>query len=314
MPVLHDTDRKKRTVNYSIKLAVTGGLLFLIFRSVNTGDATTALTAVSPFYLLIALLLQLSSNTVAASRWYLIMTRIGFGQSWSFFLKSYFKGTFFNQGLPTSIGGDGLRILDCSRGKEAAEDAFYGVFIDRIIGLAGLLLLNITALAMNRTLLPINVYYPLLVILSGLTGSLILLFFLRKFRFFVTGRYLGFLGRLSERYFQVYSSVTSISAQLGLSILTHMLAMTAFFMIGRGVGLDFSLQVYLVLVPPVILLTILPISLAGWGVREGAMVGFFLLIGADKSRVLTFSILYGLVALIASLPGLVVYLTQKNKF
>jgi len=48
-------------------------------------------------------------------------------------------------------------------------------------------------------------------------------------------------------------------------------------------------------------------------VREGAMVGFFLLIGADKSRVLTFSILYGLVALIASLPGLVVYLTQKNK-
>ena len=77
-------------------------------------------------------------------------------------------------------------------------------------------------------------------------------------------------------------------------------------------GLDFPLQVYLVLVPPVILLTILPISLAGWGVREGAMVGFFLLVGADKSTVLTFSILYGLVALAASMPGLVVYLTQKN--
>lgn len=313
MPVLQNTDRKKRTVNYSIKLAVTGGLLFLIFRSVNTGDASTALTAVSPWYLLVALLLQLASNSAAASRWYLIMSRIGFGQPYSFFLKSYFKGAFFNQGLPTSIGGDGLRILDCSRTKGAAEDAFYGVFIDRIIGLAGLLLLNITALAMNRSLLPINVYYPLLVILSGLTTSLILLFYLRKFRFFVTGRYLGFLGRLSERYFQVYSSVISISVQLGLSILTHMLAMTAFLMIGRGVGLDFPLQVYLVLVPPVILLTILPISLAGWGVREGAMVGFFLLIGADKSRVLTFSILYGLVALVASLPGLVVYLTQKNK-
>jgi uncharacterized protein (TIRG00374 family) len=313
MPVLHDTDRKKRTVNYSIKLAVTGGLLFLIFRSVNTGDASTALTAVSPWYLLVALLLQLASNTAAASRWYLIMSRIGFGQPYSFFLKSYFKGAFFNQGLPTSIGGDGLRILDCSRTKGAAEDSFYGVFIDRIIGLAGLLLLNITALTMNRSLLPVNVYYPMLVILSSLTAGLILLFFLRKFRFFVSGRYLGFLGRLSERYFQVYSSVTSIGVQLGLSILTHLLAMTAFFMIGRGVGLDFSLQVYLVLVPPVILLTILPISLAGWGVREGAMVGFFLLVGADKSRVLTFSILYGLVALVASLPGLVIYLTQKNK-
>jgi uncharacterized protein (TIRG00374 family) len=313
MPVLHDTDQKKQTVNYSIKLAVTGGLLFLIFRSVNTGDASTALTAVSLWYLLVALLLQLGSNTAAASRWYLIMSRIGFRQPWSFFLKSYFKGAFFNQGLPTSIGGDGLRILDCSRGEGTAENAFYGVFIDRIIGLAGLLLLNISALTMNRSLLPVNVYYPLLVILSGLTAGLILLFYIRKFRFVVTGRYLGFLGRLSERYFQVYSSVTSISVQLALSILTHLLSMTAFFMIGRGVGLDFSLQVYLVLVPPVILLTILPISLAGWGVREGAMVGFFLLVGADKSRVLTFSILYGLVALVASLPGLVVYVTQKNK-
>lgn len=313
MPVLHDTDRKKRTVNYSIKLAVTTALLFLIFRNVNSGDASAAITAASPRYLLAALLLQLASTTVAGSRWYLIMSRIGFKNSWSFYLKSYFKGAFFNQGLPTSIGGDTLRILDCSRDKGTAEDAFYGVFIDRIIGLAGLLLLNITALSLNRTLLPVNVFYPLLGILSCLTGGLILLFYLRKFRFVVTGKYLGFLGRLSERYFQVYSSLTSISMQLALSILTHLLAMLAFFMIGRSVGLDFPLQVYLILVPPVILLTILPISLAGWGVREGAMVGFFLLIGADKSRVLTFSILYGLVALVASLPGLAVYLTQKNK-
>ena len=150
-------------------------------------------------------------------------------------------------------------------------------------------------------------------VINPVAAGLILLFFLRQFRFFVVGKYLGFLGRLSERYFQVYSSVKSVGVQLGLSILTHLLALTAYFMIGRGVGLDFSLQVYLVLVPPVILLTILPISLAGWGVREGAMVGFFLLVGADKSKVLSFSILHGLVALVASLPGLAVYLTQKNK-
>ena len=313
MPVLQDTDRKKQTVNYFIKFAVTGGLLFLIFRSVNTAEASTALAAVPPWYLLSALLLQMTSTAVAGSRWFLIMSRIGFTQSYSFYLKSYFKGALFNQGLPTSIGGDGLRILDCTQGGESAEDAFYGVFIDRIIGLAGLLVLNITALALNHSLLPANVYYPLLIILGALTTGLILLFFLRKFRFFMAGKYLGYLGRLSERYFQVYSTLSSISLQLGLSIITHLLAMTAFFMIGRGVGLDFPLQVYLVLVPPVILLTILPISLAGWGVREGAMVGFFLLVGADKSRVLTFSILYGLVALVASLPGLAVYLTQKNK-
>ena len=300
-------------IKFIIKFAVTGILLFLIFQSINSRDAFTALATLSPWYLVAALMLQTTSTVVAASRWCLIMSKIGFSHSWFFYLKSYFKGAFFNQGLPTSIGGDGVRILDCSRKDGSAEDSFFGVFIDRIIGLAGMLLLNIGALAVNRSLLPANVYFPLLFILSSLTCGLILLFFLRNFRFIVINKYLGFLGRLSERYFQVYSSVTSIGIQLGLSIVTHLLTMTAFFVLGCGLGLDFSLQVYLVLVPPVILLTILPISLAGWGVREGAMVGFFLLVGGDKSKVLTFSVLYGLVALISSLPGLIVYLTQKNK-
>ncbi len=322
MPILSDKNQRKRAVNYAVKIGITALLLFLILRSVNSRDTAAAMSGVSFQSLLIALLLLFCSTTIASFRWYLIMQRIGFCQGYLFFLKSYFKGAFFNQGLPTSVGGDGLRILDCSRSLKngqkrgepgSAEDAFFGVFIDRIIGLAGLLLLNISALLLNHTLLPATVYYPLLFILSCLTCGLIALFFLRKFRIFTTGRYLGYLGRLSERYFQVYSSIRSISIQLGLSIITHLCAMSAFYVLGRATGLDFPLQVYLVLVPPVILLTLVPISLAGWGVREGAMVGFFLMIGADKSRVLTFSILFGLTAMVASLPGLMVYLTQKNK-
>ena len=89
--------------------------------------------------------------------------------------------------------------------------------------------------------------------------------------------------------------------------------MAAFAVLGHGAGLHYPLQVYLALVPPAVLLTILPVSLAGWGLREGAMVGLFLLVGADKSMVLTFSIVYGLVNLIASLPGLAVYLGQRQE-
>ena len=218
---------------------------------------------------------------------------------------------FFNQGLPSSIGGDGIRILDCAK-LGPTEDAFFGVFIDRVIGLAGLLLLNIGTLAVNHRLLPPEVEYPLLLILTALTAGLLLLFFLRKFPFFAAGRYLGFLGRLSERYFQVYSSPALISQQLGLSLLVHLLSMSTFFMAGQAVGLDYPFHIYLALVPPVILLTILPISLAGWGVREGAMVHFFLLIHANKEKVLAFSLLCGLTSLASALPGLFFYLTQKK--
>ncbi len=302
----------KTSLQYGLKLVITGLLLFLIFRSIHPEKVLKAVTTISPLHLLAALVTQLTSFTVAAYRWQLIVRRLGFNAPLSFYLGSYFKGAFFNQGLPTSIGGDGVRIYDCTQITGSAEDAFFGVFIDRIIGLAGLLLLNITALLLNHTLLPPQVYYPLLLILIALITSLFLLFFLRNFSFFTVGRYLGFLGRLSERYFQVYSSLPAFSSQISLSLLTHLLSMSTFFFLGQGIGLTFSVQIYLVMVPPVILLTLLPISLAGWGVREGAMVAFFLLIGAEKSQVLTFSLLYGLVVLVASLPGVIVAIRPSN--
>ncbi len=298
-------------MKYFIKLAITGLLLFLILKNVNPLETWDQLASVSPAMFALALALQLASNSVAAGRWFLIMRTIGFKQPFLFFLKSYFKGAFFNQGLPTSIGGDGLRVLDCTRNGEI-EDSFYGVFIDRIVGLAGLLLLNIVALLYNRTILPKDITIALLSILLFLLAGLGGLFFLRKVPFFSKGRFLGHLGRLSHRYYQVYSSPLSAIIQLGLSVVTHILAMAAFFILGRAMGLDYPLSVYLVLVPPVVLLIILPVSLAGWGIREGALVGFFLLIGADKSKVVSFSLLYGIIALTASLPGLLVYLNQKH--
>jgi uncharacterized protein (TIRG00374 family) len=303
---------RKSVLTYGLKLSVACLLLFIIFRSIHPGETAAALLKASPRFLLAALFFQLASNTVASCRWRLIMERLGFPAPKLFYVKSYFKGMFFNQGLPSSIGGDGIRILDCSR-LGSTKEAFFGVFIDRIVGLAGLLLLNIAVLLISHHLLPPQIQYALLLILSALTVGLLLLFVLRKFAWFAAGKYLGFLGSLSEHYFHVYSSPGAIILQLGLSIVIHLLAINAFYMNGQAVGLEFPLHVYLALVPPVVLLTIIPISLAGWGVREGAMVGFFLLIGADKTKVLAFSLLCGLTTLVASLPGLVIYLTQNSR-
>jgi uncharacterized membrane protein YbhN (UPF0104 family) len=313
MRVLQNAAGSTGPANYLIKLTVSAVLLYLIARHVNVRATAVAAAAIPVSALLAALAMQLASNCVATARWYVIMNMISVNESFFFYLRSFFKGAFFNQGLPTSIGGDSLRIIDAARIASKKEDAVFGVFIDRIIGLAGLLLLNIFALLINRSLLPGQVYLPLLGILSLLFLGLVALFFLRKIKAFNADNVLGYLGRLSTRYHQVYSSGRAIALQTGLSVLTHLLAMTAFYILGNGVGLHYPLQVYLALVPPVVLLTILPVSLAGWGIREGAMVGFFLLIGADKAAVLSFSIIYGLLNLVASLPGLFVYLGQKNR-
>jgi uncharacterized membrane protein YbhN (UPF0104 family) len=95
--------------------------------------------------------------------------------------------------------------------------------------------------------------------------------------------------------------------------LIHFVSMLAVYFLGIGVGLNYGLLTFLVLVPPVMLLTIAPISLAGWGVREGGMIGLFMLVGADKTLVLSMSVLYGLILIAASLPGLYLFLMSRHK-
>jgi hypothetical protein len=85
-------------------------------------------------------------------------------------------------------------------------------------------------------------------------------------------------------------------------------------MYGLSLALDLhlSFQVLLIAVPPVFLLTIVPISLAGWGIREGAMIGIFMLVGADQTKVLAMSILYGLLLIVSALPGSYFWIKSKK--
>jgi uncharacterized membrane protein YbhN (UPF0104 family) len=92
-----------------------------------------------------------------------------------------------------------------------------------------------------------------------------------------------------------------------------LLAMLSFFAVGRALGLRYDLMTYFAIVPPALVLTVIPISIAGWGVREGVMVGLFSLIGADKTVVLMMSLVYGMLLIVVSLPGLVVLLKGRRQ-
>ena len=300
-------------MKYCIKLALSGLILSLIIHNVDTQTALDAVHRLPLYTPCLVVFLSMCANCVAAYRWSLIMKTLGCSRPYSFYLMSYFKGSFFNQGLPTSIGGDALRILDCSRILDRKEDAFYGVFIDRIIGLSGLLLLNLFALIFNMGLLPGQISTLLLLLTLLLLIVLISLLFVRNINILKKIKILAYLPRLSQRYREVYSTPAAILTQVCLSVCIHLLTLIAFYILGKGMGLHLNLAVYLTLVPPVLLLTILPISLAGWGVRESAMIGFFLLVGADKAVVLSFSVIFGVLLLVSSLPGLVIFLVRKRQ-
>jgi uncharacterized protein (TIRG00374 family) len=307
-----ELSRPRSLRGVAVRVVVTLMLFWLIFRSVDVQELIDSYRDIVPRLLMLGVVFQLLSTTLAAYRWYLVMRPLGYEQGFGFYLKSYFKGAFFNQGLPTSIGGDAVRVLDVARLGERKRDAFIGVFIDRVLGLVGLLLLNLVVSLFNPALLPQGLFLTINVLISlGLLGF-VALFLLQHWQLLTRWRVSRFFYKISQHLAMVLATPRQSLVQLLLSVAVHFLSMLAIFLIGRSVELDFSLTTYLVVVPPAILLTLIPLSLAGWGIREGALIGLFTLLGADKVTVLSMSILYGIVLIVASLPGLLVYLKGKH--
>lgn len=299
-----------RWIKFLVRLVVSVSILAVILRSIDVQQAWQVGSRASPGWLLCALLMQFGSTAVSAYRWQLIMRNLGFGQTFPFYWNSYFKGMFFNQGLPTSIGGDAIKVLDVARRGFRKRDALAGVAIDRITGLGALLVLTLIAHLINPDLLPEQIYRPILWLLAAGLLGVFSLCFLGRLAWIASYPRLSILKVLSDRLLQAVSLHRLLL--LGSSLLVPLLAMLAFFATGRALGLQYDLVTYFAIVPPALVLTVIPVSIAGWGVREGALVGLFSMIGADRTVVLMMSLVYGILLILVSLPGLAVFLRVRR--
>jgi uncharacterized membrane protein YbhN (UPF0104 family) len=313
MPVLNHRIKSLlsgSSIKLLFRIVVTVSIFVIILRSINIDQIWKIMGQARLELLVVALLTQFGSTSVSAYRWQLIMHNLNFGQSLSFYWRSYFKASFFNQGLPTSIGGDALKVLDVAGQGFRKRDALYGIMLDRVTGLAALMWLNLVAYLFDPDLLPSPIYHlTLLLVVASLIGFAVVSS-LRHLPWLDAYPQLRIIRTISERLHQAF--LNNRIALIGSSLLIPVLAMLSIFATGWALGLRYDLVTYFIIVPPAIVLTIIPVSLAGWGIREGTLVALFSLIGADKATILTMSILYGLMQIGVSLPGFIIYLGGRK--
>ena len=290
-------------VKTAVKLVVTVAIFYFLLKFVDVGQLFAILAKSHGGYILIAFVAQMASTFLAAYRWRLIMKELGFNERVSFYVRSYFKGTFFNQVLPGSIGGDATRMIDLVQRGYEKKDAFYGIFVDRVVGLVGLLVLNLIANLLFYGTFPQWLFNLInLVTLGGIAGFVLMLN-LDRFTFLSGLKGLDLFHRLGLRMRRLYHSYALLGRHIAISVLVHLFTVVAIYFLALSVDVWTGIGIFLVAVPPVFLLTIVPISLAGWGVREGAMVGILMLVGLAKAKILAISILYGILLILTALPG-----------
>jgi hypothetical protein len=298
-------------VSLILRLLVTVGILALIVRSIDVDELVSVLAKAQLGYLLIAVMMQCCSSALAAFRWGLLMDNLSFRLGVGFYLRSYFKGMFFNQALPTSIGGDAIRVLDVAGRGFRKRDSLYAVALDRVVGLSSLLVVPIAVGLWQPALLPQGLFIVVLLLGVGSLLGFLCALNLRRWIWLWQQPRLMVAAILSER---LHLAFCARQVRIAVaSVIVHVLASVCLFATGKALGIELGLLPYLALVPLALLFSVLPVSIAGWGVREGAIVALFSAIGTGKALALAMSLLYGVILMLVSLPGLLVYLQDRRK-
>ena len=302
-------------IYFSLKLAVSALLIGFIAWNFDIGKSSARLTNLKPSFVLFAvvgLAVLLFNNTV---RWRTVLLAIqadlGF---WTSFRLLYI-GLFFNQTLPSSVGGDAVRMYLARKEGLSLAGAINGVMLERVATVSGLIMLVVLTQPLLLTRIGDNsakLVFPILAILAviGIVTLMLLDRFPEQFQSLKIVRGFAHLATDTKRLFL---SPSRAILSVGLGVTGNILIALVTYFLGQALRVDVTLIDCIVLMPPVILITTIPISIAGWGLREGAMVAAFAFVGISEGDAFVMSVLFGLLGVLVSLPGGLIWMTSGYK-
>lgn len=222
-------------------------------------------------------------------------------------------GQFFSQTLPSAIGGDAVRAWALARRGVPAGKAAGSVLADR--GIALLVLIGLVGA--TWPLLHVRVPDPALrgavaalVVGTGCGLGLFLAFQARLSIILGRVRALRPLAAITKDIACILTRVRAIVPIVAVSVAVHLGVIASAWLLALAVAIDVSFLDCLVLVPPIVLVTTLPISIGGWGVREGAAVLAFGFVGVPAADALALSVAFGLTQIAVGLPGGALWLSR----
>ena len=294
----------------ALKIVFSFVMLGLLIHAVHIKTILPYFKNIRFFDFAIAILWITFASLLGAWRWSCIMTTLGAPWLPVFYFKTHFKGILFNQVLPSSIGGDGYRILETTKLQLSRRLAITGVLADRVIGFSGLVTIAVACLYFAHHVFPAHLFMIVTILVAGCVCAIIGITLLHYLRHPFTEKIGRWLYHLSETLNNAVRSPLDGLFKLGLSIGTNLSTALSFYFLARALNIDAHVMQFLIIIPYVLLIIMIPISMAGWGLREGAMIALGGVIGLPHGGALAISLLGGLVLILNSLPGLYFYCTH----
>lgn len=312
--------RKRRPFVVILKLVFSLAILaFLLIFKTSVRDILRVLGGVSLPWLGLAFSLHAIGLLCSAYRWQILAEAQGDHIPLGYLMKSYLVGTFFSNFLPSSFGGDVVRIWDGSKYSDSVVKSSAIVVVERLTGLVVLFLFAFTASLFrldmaNET--PV-IWVSLAVGLAGLACAALFLAPVseRLLRALPGGRRIGaikekiiafrnvvlFYKQRKKEFFR--ASVWALVLQANVIVY--------FFLIGKAFRLEIRFLDYFIFVPIVLLVQIIPITINGLGLREGSTIAIFNYYAIPAQTAFSFSLVDVGFRLILGALGGILYVSRK---
>jgi glycosyltransferase 2 family protein len=305
------------------KLLVSVALLVYLLRGVDLQRLWTAVRQASWLWLTAALALYFLMLAVSTWRWSLLLQAQGVVVRSSRLLGSFLVATFFNNFLPSNIGGDVIRIRDTAPAARSRTLAATIVAVDRVLGLLALVLIAALGATLTRQVLhsaagPLS---PWLLWIGFTLGSGVmlqafitpqsLLWWCRPLRLLHAEWVDARLARITQTLERFRTSPVALAGGALGAIAVQAILVAFYVAIAYSMHIPVSPWHLAVIVPVSFVVQMLPISMNGIGVREYVFASYFALLGLPREAALLISFVGAALIMLWSLAGAAVYMARR---
>ena len=303
-----------------IKSLVSISLLFIIFRKVNWEKTWTILGNARIDVLLIVLTITGFFFLLSAYKWMLLLKALGIKKRLSELHAIYYIGYFFNNLLPTSVGGDVIRIYKTAKGMETSMNVIASVIAERVTGLAALLSIALTSFLINVFRGSNVATGSFGIFLTIIICALFPLFILAKLLYRSRFKKNSIMSRMHDKYIELINCFSLYRSRPGILLVTllcsfifHSLMIINVHLIGMAIGESIDIISLSFIVPIVSLIAMIPVTINGMGLKEGAYITLFQLTGLGFESAMMIAFIARIFTVIGSIVGGIVYLTDGVK-
>lgn len=310
-----------KILNTIFKVAVSAGLIVILVSRIGAAQILSSLGKTDLLWLSGAVLLFTASYFLGSVQWALLLKGEGIHLPFRKTLEYYYVGLFFNNFLPSQLGGDMFRMFDIRRTTSDTAAAVSTVFLDRVFGLllmSGLAIFSAPFILMRHHL-DSRFGGFILFLIAGWTLLLIFLFSKRAarslawiFEKIISRR---FHIRCRQIYEKIYLSGRNrklLTSVLAISLIVQTARILTHYLLCRALGLSTPVIYFFLFIPVVAILASLPVSIGGLGIREQTAVILFASAGMAGGDATGMEFLAYLVGILTSLPGGLIFALRRR--